>query len=28
MSAPTITARTPGFVFAFDVSTERMLAWA
>ena len=28
MSAPTITARTPGIVFAADVSIDRMLAWA
>ena len=28
MSAPTNTAITPGIAFAFDVSIERMLAWA
>ena len=28
MSAPTITASTPGIVLALDVSTERMFAWA
>ena len=28
MSAPTITASTPGRPFAVDVSIERMLAWA